>query len=836
MRAWAPDLRNGTKSMAMKTKLFCNVGRAPAVFAATVALLLAPWGLSAALAQPAPAAPMPPQVAPMPAQPIPAAPAPAPAPVAQPPVVAQVAARPIPAATVPAPAPVAAPVVLAPRPIPAVAAPVPAAVPAAQKPAPFGAALFDSPAASEASTAPAKPASTSGSIVLNFEGADIREVIFSLASALEINYWIDPRVQGQITVRTTGSIARADLFPVFHQLLRNNGFAAIKKGQLYEIVPAEEGKTRTPIDGGGQLLREGHFVMELVSVRHVGAEQMATTLAPFVSPGGDVIGYPRSNLIVITDIAANAARLVDLVSTFDTDSFSDMHARVYPVEHAILEDVIAEMQSLMEAYQVVESGAGVFLIPLVRLNAIAVVAFDPTVHIQVEHWLGILDVESESGARREVYVYRVENSKAVDLSTVLNEIYSDDGGSGSTRRSRSGEADEAGLGLGGGLSSRRNNRNNQNQRGGANANREQRTAGGARGLVLGGGADGDGADQLFEQEVRIVEDEITNSLVILATPRDYSTIRKVLLELDIVPRQVLIEVMIAEVSLSDSDIWNFNQSLIPAESSSANSDSADATNEDAGGSFFDAFGEEVRLIGDIGSSGLMGTVSHFRDGIEVYRAVLTSAKTRGRLKVLSRPHIMTSDNQEARILVGQEVPIITSQADTNVQTNNNTRFLQNVQYRDTGVIISVLPQVNSEGLVNLQLSQEVSEIDDSTSQTDISSPTFRTREAETSVVVTSGETIIIGGIISETNNEAQTGVPFLMDLPVFGRFFRGSLSRSAHTELIILITPYVVRDREEAISVTEEFKRRVDGVLRELEGSQTIEEGLNHTLILTGTE
>lgn len=670
------------------------------------------------------------------------------------------------------------------------------------------------------------------SIVLNFESADIREVIYSLASALGINYWIDPRVQGQITVRTTGRIDREDLFPVFHQLLRNNGFAAVKAGDLYNIVPAEEGKTRLVIPRHAGSKAENHFVMELVKVRHVGAEQMATTIEPFVSPGGDVLAYPRSNLVVITDIADNAARLSEMVRTFDTDTFKEMNARVYPVEHAVLEDLTVELQSILEAYHVIESGSGVFLIPLLRLSAIAVIAFDTAVHVQVEHWLRVLDVESDNGSRRQVYVYRVENSKAADLSAVLNEIYSDTGGGGSTRRSRSGEADEAGLGLGGGLSRRRgNNRDGDNNDSGG-SRRSRGSGGGASGLVLGGG-DGESSD-LFEREVRLVEDEITNSLVILATPRDYQTIRQVLVDLDIVPRQVLIEVMIAEISLNESESLGVNQELLATNTSTNTDSETSGSSEDSGGTFFDVFGEEVRLIGNLGSSGLSGTFSHFRDGIEVYRSVISASRSQGRIKVLSRPHIMTSDNQEARILIGQEVPIITSQSDSNVVSDNQTRFLQNVQYRDTGVIISVLPQVNSEGLVNLEIQNEVSEIDASTNDatSDISSPTFRTREAETTVVVSSGETIVIGGIISETSTENQTGVPYLMNVPILGRLFSGSSEDLRRTELIILITPFVVRDHEEAKSVTEEFKRRVDNVLRELEGAQPDNVADHHTVIL----
>ncbi len=726
------------------------------------------------------------------------------------------------------------------------APPKPAAAPVAAEPehAPEPLAVelpSDDPVEPVAEPAPAAPAASEPvyadeepyeeSIVLNFENADIREVIYSFASALGINYWLDPRVAGQVTVRTSGRIDKADLFPLFHQLLRNNGFVAINNWGVYNIAPAEEGKTKLLMPPGSKAMYEAedHFVMEIVAVQHVSADVMATTLTPFVAPGGDVIAYPRSNLLVITDTATNARRLRDLVRTFDTDTFDDMHSRVYKVEHAVLEDLAQELQAVLEAYHVVDTGAGVFIIPLARLNSLAAIAFDPSVLMQVEYWLETLDVPAEAGSRRRVYVYHVENSKAVDLAGVLNEIYSDSGGSGGSRRGRSGEAAERGLGLGGGLSSRRNNnsRNQQdnNRRGGA---QQERGGGRTSGVVL--GADEDG-DDLFEQEVRIVEDEVTNSLVILATPRDYQTIRTVLRQLDIVPRQVLIEVMLAEVDLMDDESWNFNQALL----SNNNADSESIA--DPGGTFFDMFGKEVQLVGSIGA-GVVANFTHFRDGVAVYEAIASAVRNNQKSKVLSRPHIMTADNQEARILIGDEVPIITSQSDSNVNdTGGQTRFLQNVQYRDTGIIIRALPQVNTEGLVNMELSIEVSEVNvrATAALTEVSaqSPTFQTREAETTVVVNSGETIVIAGIIRETRNEGSSGVPYLMDIPVLGRLFRSDSQDGSRTELIVLITPFVVRDRAEAQSVTEEFKRRVDNVLRELDVTVgSVVQPANHTVIL----
>ncbi|MBI5504812.1 MAG: type II secretion system secretin GspD [Deltaproteobacteria bacterium] len=751
----------------------------------------------------------------------------------------------------------------------------PAAATAAAPPAALPARAV-APGAPRATTLPpgSLPAGASSgaddSIVLNFENADIREVIYSLAAAMNINYWVDPRVQGQVTVRTSGKLSRDDLFPIFHQLLRNNGFAAVKAGDLYSIVPAEEGKTKI-IGPGRDLADENHFVMNIVKVFHVGAEQMAQTVTPFVSPGGDVIAFARSNLLIVTDIASNADRLTELVRTFDTNTFAELNAKVFKVEHAVLEDLAGELQSILEAYHSTETGSSAYLIPLTRLGAIAVVAQDRAVVMAVEYWMGVLDVESEAGGRRQVHVYRVENSKAVDLAGVLSDVYGEGGGgsrSGRSQRGRSSDAAESGVGLGGGLSrassgSSASGRRSNSRSGSLGADDSGGTAGGlgggggglgsssgrggssrggsgsrsrSRSSIGGGGGGGGGGgsvilggpdseNDLFEQEVRVVEDEVTNSLVILATPRDYQTVRTVLRDLDVVPRQVLIEAMIAEVTLGENDSLSIMQSLQPS-----NADTKVGTG-DQGGSYFDLFGREIRAIGSLGAGGILGTFSSYRDGVEVYRGVIDAQASRGKIKVLSRPHLMTSDNQEARILVGQEVPILTSQSNSTVQTNSTTQILQSVQYRDTGIIIRVLPQVNSEGLVNLELSQEVSEIASAKQSADIQSPTFTTREAETTVVVNSGETIIIGGIISDVMTEDRTGVPYLMDVPVLGRLFGSDSTQRRRTELIILITPYVVRDREEAEAVTDQFRRRVDNVLQEVDKSNPVDPA-PHTLIL----
>ena len=670
-------------------------------------------------------------------------------------------------------------------------------------------------------------------ILLNFEAADIREVIYTFAAALNLNYWLDPRVQGQVTARSFGPIYVDDLYPVFLQILRSNGYAAVRQGDLYMIVPAEEGKTRAAIapKAGAE-----KFVVEFVKVSHVGAEQIVALVNPFVSPGGDVIAYPRNNLVIISDLASNAERLRELVHRFDSDTFENMTGRVYKIEHGVVEDLATELQTILESYQVAETGAATQIIPLVRLNSLAVVAFDSSVFVAVEHWLSILDVPGAAGSQRQVFVYRVENTKALDLSDILNEVYADLGEDDGDRRGRSGALAERGLGLGGGLDQAGRRRSPADRAAEARA----RVAEQANQLLASTSGDGiSGA--AFEQEIRIVADEITNSLVVLATPRDFQMIRAVLLELDVVPRQVLVEMMIAEVSLDNSDSLGITHIFGDV------STNADNGNGDNGGGNGDpnTLGNMAGLIFGSPAVALNGAIDGVVGAQEGgfgdlrlnvfgdYTVSLQALASKSKVKVLSRPHILTTDNQEARILVGQEVPIITSQSDTDVTgVQGQTRFLQNVQYRDTGVVIHVTPQVNSAGLVNMVVSQEVSEIaGPSQSVQGIVSPTFTTREAETTVVVQSGETIVIGGIISETKNDSSSGVPYLMDVPVLGQLFRGKSDSKRRTELIVLITPYVVRDRKEARSVTAQFRERVEDVLREL-NIEEVDSAAGHTVIL----
>ena len=687
----------------------------------------------------------------------------------------------------------------------------------------------ESPDGDEATAEPGLLTVNSDAVRLNFEGADIREVIHTIAATLGIHYIIDPRVQGQVTIRTASDIPRDELLPMFHQILRSSGVSANLVDGIYHIVPVAEGKTKAVVPQSRaeyqQLRAEDRFVIEVVKVKHVAAEEMAKILQPFISPGGDVLAYPRANLVVISDLALNVRRLKQMVGVFDTDTFRDLHARVYRIEHADAEDLGEELASVLEPYGVVMTDVaarhGVFVVPLARLNAVVVIAFNPEVFTHVEKWMQVLDVPPEKGGGRIVHVYAVENAKADDLAGLLGDLYGGGGGGDDDRRgSRRRDSDSDGALNTDGDSDSGSGLGSGGRRGGGLGRGRRGGRGGGSSVLLSTDED---EKPIFKEEVRIVADEITNSLIILATPRDYAMIRDVLRKLDLVPRQVLIEAIIAEIKLTDDLVFGLEYALsvgglgglLGAEGAASGGVSVGDT--PSAGSLNIAnsslLGTANRAM-SIGSQGIFGFLTNRDEFLVLMNALATDNK----VNILSTPHVIAADNREANILIGEEVPILTSTSTSSL--TDTARTVNSVQYRETGKILTILPQVNSAGLVNLEIRQEVSAVG-STVFGSTNSPSFTSREAETTVVVQDGESVVLGGIIDDQIERDRRGVPYLMDVPVLGRLFRVDLEKVTRTELIILITPRVIRNRQELRTVTDEFTGRIQ-TLKEMIDSRIL--------------
>jgi type II secretory pathway component GspD/PulD (secretin) len=411
--------------------------------------------------------------------------------------------------------------------------------------------------------------------------------------------------------------------------------------------------------------------------------------------------------------------------------------------------------------------ANALIVDVPKINYLILVDTDANVK-RLLQLVEIFDSEQLKQVKPQVYVYPVQNAKAKDLAALLQQIYL-----GSKAPPRTTQIQQP--------AARPGTQQPQQPQQPATSPTTQTIQGTGEALVA--------------DVTRIFPDEVTNTIIILATPEDYALILETLRKVDTVPRQVMIEVLIAEISLTDDLKFGLEWSLKskgdkgflsmsgafipPASSSSSSSNSNTSTTPQVGG--FTFFG--------IDSTGLI-------------RGYLQALANEGKTNVLGSPHIMAADNRDARIQIGSQVPIVTDVQSTTVTT-------QNVQYKDTGVILKITPSINDSGLVALKIHQEVSDFTFQNIGTN-TFPVFTKREAETYMVAQDGQTIVIGGLISESKKNARTGLPFLSKIPILGYLFGYTDDQFARSEIIMLLRPRVVRNQKEAESLTDYYIHRLD--------------------------
>ena len=633
-------------------------------------------------------------------------------------------------------------------------------------------------------------------VSLNFSGADLVEVIHVLAQYLKLNYTIDPGVRGTVTLYSAQPLRQEDLLPVFHQVLRMNDAVAVKSGQFYHIAPINAGKGMVR---PARRLGERGYILQVVPVRFFSVSEIKRLLEPFITPGGEILEYPRGNFLIILDLASNIQRLLEIKDLIDVNVFAGVRMELYQPKVASAEELADEMDRIMQAYAASATQSENFVgrfIPIPRINRLLVISHSEAAWTYAMRWLDRIDTYAEGPGRR-IFVYPVENGKAVDLADILNQVL----GQASTgprgpRRTLSDYAERiaGGLPAGGSIPA---GQTGTGQSGSLYAVAptqappiQTRPRAGAGAAPTAGTAGGAG------EQVRIVPDPATNSLIIFGTGQEFQNIRNILKEIDIVPRQVLMDVMIAEVSLEDDLEFGIEYQILRGDVEIFGRD----------------FNQHVSLISGI-PTGLPGGWSAIIGTGSSIRAFINARRADSRIKVLSSPTILATDGQPARIQVGSEEPIATGTVTSPVSTGVTSSTT--IQYRNTGSILTIIPQVNAQGLINLQVKVEVSQRGAQVVVGQDSFPSFDTRDAETTAVVQDGETLAIGGIITERVNRSKLGIPYLMDIPVFGRFFGRTSDEIDRTELIILITPHVIRSKEEARTVTEEFKDVLSNVVRE---------------------
>ncbi len=636
-------------------------------------------------------------------------------------------------------------------------------------------------------------------VTLNFDGADLVEVIHVLARHLRLNYTVDSDVQGVVTFFSGQPVRRDDLLPILHGILRIHDAVAVKQGTFYRITAISKGPGLVRPDR----MKGAGVVMHVLPVRFLPVAAMKRLLVPFMGEGGTILDHVRGNYLVVVDLPSNIRRLSEIKALIDVEVFAGTRMELYKPKAAAARDLAREMSEAMNFPLAPAAQGDTFaarFLPLPRINQLLVIAYSDAAWNYVKRWLERIDIADETAARK-VFIRAVENRKAADLAWVLSQVYGSGRSSAPGPKPRlPGPGSASGLRAGGGADGGWH---------GLSPAKGMRTARGrdrrpAHGEALGPQVRAPEAVVPSEgagEGVRVVAEPETNSLVIFATPREYAGLVEVLGRLDLVPRQVLMEVLVAEVTLTDDFEFGVEYALSKGGFGPSAAE-GQGPDEPAAGAGLQAPNPGFASIVDAG-----------RDFRVFVKALMQDA----RVKVLSSPHLLAVDSRPARIRVGSEQPVATGMMVSQEARATTTT----IQFKNVGRILTVVPRINSEGLVNLEVRVEVSDVGERVMVGRQSFDAFNVRDAETTAVLEDGQTLVIGGIITDNLRRTRIGIPLLMDVPVLGPLFRTDLERSHRTELVILITPRVIRNRPEGESVTERFLSKVRAVRRELEAGRT---------------
>ena len=626
-------------------------------------------------------------------------------------------------------------------------------------------------------------------VALSFNNADINEFIATIAELIGLKYITDPEIQGTVTVNSAGGVAREDLLSMFYLILEANGLTAVKEGEYYRITTVENA-SRLPIvvrlqTEGKPAVRREEIVTQIIPLHYIAAAEMSQLLKPFLSANAAIISHEGSNTLLVVDTGLNIMKALKLVEAFDISLFEQTNHRFFFLENADADDAV---KILTEVFAPTMEGRkdGVKFIPIKRMNSFLALSPDRRVFNKIQQLLLNLDAETK-GIEPRIYVYFVKNGAALNLANLLKQVFADalaaDDSKKPQRPSPVPEKPDFGEMLGRKPVEAPGLRIQQPEtppsppveppRRAAPPAEEAGDVAAERGSL--------------RSAIKITPDEIRNALVIEAAPADYRIIRNVLKKIDVLPRQVLIEATIAEIDYSiitDLGVkWEFLKG--------AN------------------FGKGLQNLTSSGS-GLT-----FAVGVaDELRVTLDALERENKAQILSSPHVLASDNQEARIDISQEIPTVS--AETVIPSGGSSITTTTVQYRDTGVLLAVTPHINERGLVTMDVYQEVSEQSEDVVVAGESFPSFFKRVVQTSLTVQHGQTIVLGGLIRENKSKAASGVPWLVRLPVIGFIFGSTRDVFDKTELIIMLTPVVIVDLDDVDAVTEGFKSKVDSVVRDL--------------------
>ncbi|HOW69977.1 MAG TPA: type II secretion system secretin GspD [Phycisphaerae bacterium] len=680
-----------------------------------------------------------------------------------------------------------------------------------------------------------------GGLLLNFVDASITSVLDELSSIAGFIVVKETTLEGRVTLVSKQAVRPADAISLLNTVMKNAGYAAIQQGRILKIVQREKAKkANIPVRTGSdpaQIEPTDELITQVIPVSYADAAQLRQDLQPLISADADVTANASSNTIVVTDTAANIRRLVEIISSLDTHLAGTSEVKVFQLKYASAANAARLINEVFgsQGQSGSRGGSGGFggfggfgggpggfgggpggfggfggrggfggdrgggsrssqggARSTARLSASSddrtntLVVTGPTDTLQIVAQV-VKELDANPASDDTVFVYRLKNAVAINIEPVVNSLFNGTytgnrgstsslsgtrstgmtnrntrtGGTRSATGSRSGSfGSSGGFGSGGGFGS-----SGFGSSGFGSSFGGTSRFGGGFGGFGGFSSSAMGTAARLADQVSVIADPDTNSLLVRTNPKNYEQVKLVLAELDRAVAQVLIKVLIAEVT-------HDNSLDIGAEFSVLN-----IRANGLGQTYSDNFG--------VGSQ-TTGVVVRILE--TDYTAVIHALETAGKLDVLSRPYILASDNQLASITVGQEVPFI-----TNTRLTDTGQTINTIEYGDIGILLDVIPHINPEGLVILDVAPEISALTGTTvpiSET-VSAPVFAKRSAQTRVGIRSGQTVVIGGLMEDRQTETINKIPLLGDIPLLGEAFKRRENKKSKTELLIFLTPHV---------------------------------------------
>ncbi|MFC7407859.1 type II secretion system secretin GspD [Hydrogenophaga atypica] len=656
--------------------------------------------------------------------------------------------------------------------------------------------------------APRAPTSVGGQkISLNFDRAPLSDVVQSIVGdILKKPYSLSGDLPGDVTLRTTSPVAQADVGAILEALLSARGLGMVTDAQGTVHIGPNDALKGIP-SRPGQTIGRG---LSVVPLQHIGAREMADILKPLMAPDALVRVDTLRNLLVVQGTQTQIQSWLDLVHTFDVNALAGMSFGIFALENAEVNE-IAKALELLAARGDSPIEGGMRVLPVERLNSLLVIAPRKQMLDTVKTWIDRLDQAPDSALQPQVHVYAVQHGSATQMANVLGALFGSKtaaannnargalapglgGASASSTRATTPAASTTASGASGtaGTTAAAGTANRSGTSTGATGSTGLSPAtslGASSQATLAAAATSQQASAIdLEGDVRIVADDTTNSLLVHASRRAYRRIESAIRQMDIAPSQVLIEASIIEVSLTDKLQyglqWYFNDSL--------------------GG----------RLSGSTGTGSLSrGTTSALSrvlpgfnytitDAAGSVRAVLSALASETGLKVVSSPSLLALDRQAAEIRVGNQQPILSS-----TTTTDGGNVTQAVTYKDTGVLLRVVPRINSNGLVTLDIAQEVTDvggIDTATGQR-----SFLQRSLQSRIAIPSGQTAVLGGLIRDNTSNNQSGLPGLSKIPGIGALFGATEKSIDRTELLVVLTPRVLENARQLTDISDEIRARL---------------------------